>query len=53
MIKCTLRDAGMRPGPALDKALADAGFSAARLDILAPPPPRPAGESNAPLPPKK
>jgi hypothetical protein len=53
MIKRTLRDAGMRPGPALDKALADAGFSAERMDVLAPPPPRPAGEGNAPPPPKK
>ena len=42
-IKSTFRDAGIRPGPAIDKALSDLGFSAARLDVLAPPPPRPAG----------
>jgi hypothetical protein len=53
MIKRTLRDAGMRPGPAMNKALADAGFSAERLDVLAPPPPRPAGEGNTPPPPNK
>jgi hypothetical protein len=50
-IKRTLRDAGMRPGPALDKALSEQGFSAARLDVLAPPPPRPAGEDHAQSPP--
>jgi hypothetical protein len=43
----------MRPGPAMDKALADAGFSSERLDVLAPPPPRPVGEGNAPPQPKK
>jgi hypothetical protein len=48
VIKRTLRDAGMRPGPAMDKALSDQGFSAAKLDVLAPPPPRPAGESPPP-----
>jgi hypothetical protein len=50
-IKRILRDAGIRPGPALDKALSDAGFSAEKLDALAPPPPRPASEGNAPPPP--
>ncbi len=50
-IKRTLRDTGIRPGPALDKALSEAGFSAEKLDALAPPPPRPAGEGNAPPPP--
>jgi hypothetical protein len=53
MIKRTLRDAGMRPGPALHKAMSDQGFSAARLDVLAPPPPRPAGEGPPPPPPAK
>ena len=42
-IKSSFRDAGIRPGPAIDKALSELGFSAARLDVLAPPPPRPAG----------
>lgn len=38
-IKRALRHAGLRPGPALDKALADAGFSALRLEALEPRPP--------------
>ena len=42
-IKRALRDAGLRPGPALDKALADAGFSAQRLEALDPRPPGPPG----------
>lgn len=38
-IRQALHDAGLRSGPALDKALADAGFSAKRLATLAPCPP--------------
>ena len=54
-IKRASRDAGMRPGPALDKALADSGFSAERLEALDPRPARPAGEHDAPAgpPPRK
>jgi hypothetical protein len=52
-IKRTLRDSGIRPGPALDKALSENGFSTEKLDALAPPPPRPASEGNTPPPPKK
>ena len=40
-IRQALHDAGLRSGPALDKALADAGFSAKRLATLAPCPPLP------------
>ena len=49
-IKRTFRDAGIRPGPAISKALSDAGFSAEKLDALAPPPPRPANEGGGPPP---
>ena len=35
-IRQALHDAGLRPGPALDNALASAGFSTKRLDALAP-----------------
>lgn len=41
-IRQALHEAGLRRGPALDKALADAGFSAKRLDALAPCPSLPA-----------
>jgi hypothetical protein len=47
-IKRALRDAGMRPGPALDKALANSGFSAERLEALDPRPARMAVEHDAP-----
>jgi len=43
-IRQALHDADLRPGPALDKALADAGFSVKRLDALAPCPPLPGGQ---------
>lgn len=54
-LKRALRDAGLRPGPALDKALADAGFSAERLEALDPRPARPSGDGDAPAgpPPRK
>ena len=55
-LKRALRDAGLRPGPALDKALADAGFSAAQLEVLDPRPARPPGDGDAPAgpsPPRK
>jgi hypothetical protein len=42
-IKRALRDAGMRPSPALDQALRAEGFSAERLDQLDPRPPGPPG----------
>jgi hypothetical protein len=42
-IKRALRDAGMRPSPALDQALRGEGFSAERLDQLDPRPPGPPG----------
>ena len=51
LIKRTLRDAGLRRSPALDAALNSAGFSAAKLDQLDPPPPRP--PEGIPPPPKK
>ena len=51
LIKRTLRDAGLRRSPALDAGLNSAGFSAAKLDQLDPPPPRPT--EGAPPPPKK
>ena len=47
-LKRALRDAGLRPGPALDKALADAGFSAERLQALDPRPTRPPGDGGGP-----
>lgn len=47
-LKRALRDAGLRPGPALDKALADAGFSAERLEALDPRPARSPGDGDAP-----
>jgi hypothetical protein len=45
LMKRSLRDAGLRRSPALDAALAAAGFSPAKLDELDPPPPRPAGDA--------
>jgi hypothetical protein len=47
-IKRTLRDAGMRPSPALDQALRAEGFSAERLDQLDPRPPGPPGGGEQP-----
>ena len=54
-LKRALRDAGLRPGPALDKALADAGFSAVQLEALDPRPARSPGDGDAPAgpPPRK
>ena len=54
-LKRALRDAGLRPGPALDKALADAGFSAERLEALDPRPARPPADGDVPAgpPPRK
>jgi hypothetical protein len=45
-IRQALHDAGLRSGPALDKALADAGFSAKRLATLAPCAAAPQDEAN-------
>ena len=47
-IKRAFRDAGIRHTPALDKAITDAGFSPARLEVLDPRPPRPPGDGPAP-----
>jgi hypothetical protein len=47
-IKRALRDAGMRPSPALDQALRAEGFSAERLDQLDPRPPGPPGGGEYP-----
>jgi hypothetical protein len=47
-IKRALRDAGMRPSPALDQALRAEGFSAERLDQLDPRPPGPPGGGERP-----
>jgi hypothetical protein len=47
-IKRTLRDAGMGKSRELDSALNAAGFSPEKLDLLDPPPPRPAGEGAPP-----
>ena len=47
-IKRALRDAGMRPSPALDQALRAQGFSAERLDQLDPRPPGPPGSGEPP-----
>ena len=47
-LKRALRDAGLRPGPALDKALADAGFSAVQLEALDPRPARSPKDGDAP-----
>lgn len=52
-IKRSLRDAGLRRSRELDAALVSAGFSPAKLDLLDPPPPRPAGEGAGPPPPLK
>jgi hypothetical protein len=49
-IKRALRDAGMRPSPALDQALRSEGFSAERLDQLDPRPPVPPGGGEPPRP---
>ena len=54
-IKRAFRDAGLRPGPTLDRALADTGFSAERLEALDPRPARAPGDGAAPTgpPPRK
>lgn len=55
-IKRAFRDAEIRPGPALEKAMKDAGFSAQRLEALDPRPshpPHPPGPPRADAAPKK
>lgn len=55
-IKRAFRDAEIRPGPALEKAMQDAGFSAQRLEALDPRPshpPHPPGPPRADAAPKK
>jgi hypothetical protein len=49
-IKRTLRDVGLRKSRELDAALVASGFSPEKLDLLNPPPPRPAGEGAPPPP---
>jgi hypothetical protein len=50
IIKRTLRDVGLRKSRELEAALVASGFSPEKLDLLDPPPPRPAGEGAPPPP---
>ena len=47
-IKRALREAGLRRSRELDEALNEAGFSAAKMDALDPPPRRPPADSPPP-----
>lgn len=47
-IRAAIAQAGLRPGPALDAALAAEGFSRKRMEELLPPPPVPADATASP-----